>query len=285
MQLEDKENYSKVISRLSVNDDLRDLFVYAIKYFSNIDSSIGIVVQGSIATNMLDEYSDIDLLIVLDDIEKLHQSISGLEPYLLNKYRILASFTANHINRENLFVFYLKKSKMILKLDIQIEKDLLFDCEQSNKYLIIRDSYNIKKSVVEIKEIIDYNILYKKFSVWLWYIFYLIERGEYFQAARSIDFSRENALLPIIRHINGLSNFDGHRRIELLLPKQIVNELKTTYPKSLTHKDLKSSLENLMDLFEKYWIDLVDCKHLNMELFYEIKKTIVDKIQTNNGRF
>jgi len=277
MNMTHHNNFNSIRDSIENLVELKFVFEHCLNFFLRLPNcSIG--VKGSLASGEVDFLSDIDFVIFSESMH-LPQISSLLVKQISSIGKILSWFDAVHINKPNLFIFYLKVNDKIIKLDIEILVNTeIVSASLGKNFLILNDERRAFEDQLKSKEDIpSFDLLYQKFSVWLWNIFCRIERGEYFQAARSIDFSREHALLPVIRKNLGLTIMDGHRRIEILFPPSIIDDLELTYPKQLAYIELIKSLFKLIEIFELNWINLK--KNNELELLFEIKQIIKKHVE------
>ncbi len=269
-------NFLKIIEECQSLPELMQIFQHCIRFLEQ-DSKIGIAVRGSLACGEADFFSDIDLLVHVPKFKSLDIMQKRFIEQVHKFGKVLTWFRAVHINKTNLLVFYLKVKDVLVKIDADIECLSEPIGSISEKLLILNDVEGIFSKQDQRKAIeIDFNDVYNKFCVWLWYIYCRIARGELFQAARSIDFSREHALLPLIRKRYNLPIMDGHCRIELLLSETILTRLRQTYPTSLDMHELTRALFALLELFSNEWqsIELGDTKQ-SLKLLNEMKSLVI----------
>lgn len=271
----DVNNINLIKKRLEKFKELSSLFEYTLNFFININGC-NIALRGSVATYEIDRYSDLDLIITISDKDSLEFFEKNFSQGLNHVGKLLSTFNASHIGKPDLHIYYIRMNNFITKLDIEIFQGNNIKHNEEKKIIILKQDWGVFAGFKPERIKSDYfNIIYKKFSVWTWNIFYLIERGEYFQASRALDFSREHALLPLIRKNLNLPINDGHRRIEQTFPEYLINDLKSTYPGKLERAVMFKALFSLMDIFEESWVNLEFKNKDDLKLFKEIKSCIL----------
>jgi len=209
------------------------------------DFSLGIF--GSVASGECDEYSDLDLVCVRDpsvDSRLTAEQFGGIANRI---GEVLVQFDASHLGRSNIYVAYITHQERVVKVDASmvVAGDVL---ALPTLPIKVYDPKNRFERVTFTANVsVDTRVLLEKLCGWLWYSFSRIARGEYFAGARAIDYSRENALLPVILNRLGFPQ-DGHRRIESRLPQALVAALRKTHPDELERDKLLACLEALYAL-------------------------------------
>lgn len=209
---------------------------------------LAFALSGSAATGEFDAYSDIDLVIGAADHDQIAQANAAVAAISNALGTELLSFPGDHLGASNLHVAYLLRDGAVRKLDA-----LVIDLSQGGKVpaklLPIHDPMG--RLVLTGERAVDSDALLDKLIAWQWFTYSRIARGEWFAAARSIDFSREAALLPVMLSRLGLPQ-DGHRRIESRLPVATLDALRQTHPAALEPRELSRALEALRDtIFEE----------------------------------
>jgi len=277
-QVKMMNNYEQALANLADYPELQQAFEHCLT-FDSVDVEMSFGVKGSLVSGNVDELSDIDLYINVSDHTRLAEVQDCFVKHIKAFGELLTWFRAEHINMPDLLVFYLKVNDVIVKIDAEII------CLQQqaqtlpNKFLSLQDKDGIfAQQEREQTSDANFPLIHRKFCVWQWFIYCKIARGELFQAARSIDFSREHALLTLVRANNDLPVMDGHRRIEILLSPSLMAQLLTTYPTALNKRSLLDCLDALANFFQQEWDifaqgkSLVHDKHILAHITYQIKQ-------------
>ncbi|MEM0909497.1 MAG: nucleotidyltransferase domain-containing protein [Pseudomonadota bacterium] len=187
---------------------------------------VGIGASGSFASNTMDQYSDIDLVIAIDPasydnvMKQRFEIVKRIEGYF-------AGFTGEHVGEPRLIIALY--SPALIHVDFKFVS--LPDAAQrvdNTKVLWERGSLlsNIYKSAEYAYPQPDIQWIEDRFWIWLHYGTGKIARGEYFEALEFLSFLRMQVLSPLALKQNGLTPF-GVRTIEKRLP-EFTSMLKTT---------------------------------------------------------
>lgn len=213
-----------------------------------IGKRVSLGITGGAAVGLFDEFSDIDLVLAVDSPEGLIEGVDIARDALGSIGTPLVEFPADHLGASNLIVTYLRSGNRIFKADVLV-LDISAHPTLPNKFLSIYDPADRFKLARQSIFNIDQELLLKKLTGWLWFTYTRICRGEFFAAARSLDFSREAALLPLILESHGLPQ-EGHRRLEMRLPATLLERLRGTYPAKLERSELMGCLRSLHALVD-----------------------------------
>lgn len=202
---------------------------------------------GSVARGEADRYSDLDLAVLVEDDEdaareRIVERIRGIG-------REIVAFAGSHIGKPELRVTYLEVDGWPVKIDLELFRADAAPPLPDDAVVLHAPRHPFPPARTAAGPAgVDVAGLEQRFCGWIWYTHTKIARGELFQAARSIDFTRENALLPLLLMLRGLPQ-DGHRRIEQRLPAPLVQQLSETYPARLEAGEIRRALLRLADLY------------------------------------
>ena len=199
----------------------------------------GLAVGGSWLTKEMDEFSDLDLILVTT--KKVTDETSNMLAYARRFGQLLTGFTGDHVGEPRLLICLYNDP--LLHVDIKfltidefhsrIETPaILFDREGQ-----LRDS--IDKTAPHYPYP-DYQWIEDRFWIWVHYALLKIGRGEYFEALDFFGFIRGRVLGPLLLIRNG-SRPGGVRRIETKLAAEDLMALKRT----LADDNKRSLLEAL----------------------------------------
>ncbi len=207
-------------------------------------SGLGLALHGSLTKGGTDEFSDIDSTILTDGSMDPAEISRQFEELVSEIGKPIVRYRADHIGRRDTHIIFFLVDEWVVKLEATL-------LEQSSRVNLPSGAIVVvepgRSEVVVCRpedEEGNREFLFRKLIGWLWFTFCRLQRGELFAAARAVDFSRENALLPIIRARLGLPN-DGHRRIEFDLPSDLLDRLILTYPKALSAETIFESLRHI----------------------------------------
>jgi hypothetical protein len=210
-------------------------------------------IEGSCAAGRVDEFSDLDFVVVCPPSTDIDQALTRVAAALSDGCRPIALFRADHVGQPGMLVAYLVEGEWAVKADVRmIGTDRLV---ARPPFVTLHDPAGVIELAGPAAPGLsrgELDTMREKACGWLWYSYAKAMRGELFQAARSLDFTRENALLPCLLDTLGLPQ-DGHRHIEDRLPAEIVDRLALSHPRELTRPELLRALdclaEHLVEVF------------------------------------
>ena len=187
---------------------------------------IGLGVGGSWISNELDEYSDLDLVLVTVD------KIAGDKQKMLDHAgrfgNLLSAFTGEHVGEPRLLICMYDAP--LLHVDIKFLTLPEFNTRIANPVVLFeRDGQlsSIINSTEAVWPDINYQWIEDRFWTWVHYIATKIGRGEYFECLDSLSFLRSQVLAPLFNQKNkALSN--GLRRAEIKLSPPDLASLSST---------------------------------------------------------
>jgi len=242
-----------------------------------------LLVSGSLVGGDVDRYSDLDLIAV-------SESPSGCEAAIRAAIEaggdLIAFFTTSHLATHQSSIYYVAVERAIVKLDI-VYKDSSepFEIPAASE-IVSGDSHELVRATLHTNAgppESELELIATKLAAWLWFSYARAARGEFFAAARSIDFSRENALLPLMLHRLGLPQ-DGHRKLENRLAEPLLQQLMMTYPSELNFDSIFEALAAMRSIFMSE-LDLSSLLHKD-DISQSAQKiwdlVLVDKLQSRS---
>lgn len=219
------EASSQVSERLP--SPLRDVYDACVEWASARRFSVA--VHGSLTKGGVDRYSDIDLTLATPSSVAPAEAMEDFDRMIAGLGTVMAHFRADHLGANQTLIAYLGIDEWVVKLDVKIVGGgALVDLPPEASIVADAEGAMALARYVEPTQP-DLGPLFDKLTGWFWFTYSRLARGEYFAAARSIDFTREHALLPILLSQRGLPQ-DGHRRIEERLTPDLLDALRRTHP-------------------------------------------------------
>ncbi len=221
-------------------------------YFKSLNSVIGIFLSGSSATNTMDQYSDIDIGIVIDSNDNLDSIWKKRWDWDLPEW--FHRFDADHVRDH--FVIYLFEPNV--KADIVLYTMDTLPPPEGGPYLltyvkdskltdwnetIIRELKEQKPpSTLNVKEIIHDD---ERMWAWIYYCYLHLARGEYYTLAA--DFFMLRAIVEKwMAHFRYQTPF-GTRRLETKFLKEDLEKLNLLFP-TPDRISLTQACKELIDL-------------------------------------
>lgn len=214
--------------------------VEIVKNDSNI---IGLAVGGSWITNELDEYSDLDLILITK--EKIAGDKQKMLDYARNFGDFISGFTGDHVGEPRLLICLYDNP--LLHVDIKfLTLPEFYDRVENPEVIFERDDQltAVIKSTKAEWPALDYQWIEDRFWTWIHYIAAKAARGEYFECLDGLGFIRAKVLAPLLQ-AKGKTTARGLRKLEKKLSLPDLEDLKTTvsqYNKASILKALDNSI-------------------------------------------
>ncbi|MEI1277929.1 aminoglycoside 6-adenylyltransferase [Leptospira venezuelensis] len=239
-----------------------DLFINKVREFaSNREAIEGIAVAGSFMSKELDEYSDIDFVIVLKDgIQYQKKEMIG---FANNFGTLLAAFTGEHVGERRLLICLYEdpflhvdfKFIQLSELNDRIENPV-FIYQNNQQIPLILDSTKAQWPNPDFQWIED------RFWVWIHYAGTKLGRGEYFETIDFLSFVRSTVLGPLL-HLKNKSLPRGVRKLEFIIDPIDLEKLRSTIP-SYDFKSIKESILNAVNLYQELRLALYNSEIKNL---------------------
>lgn len=218
-----------------------------VKTIKNDQSVIGLAVAGSWLTNDIDEYSDLDLILVTK--EKVSDDKGKMMAYASCFGTLLNGFTGEHVGEPRVLICLYDNP--LLHVDIKFltlpEIHSLIEVP-----VVLHDTDGQIKKAIDATEAEfpypDYQWIEDRFWTWIHYAALKIGRGEYFEAVDFFGALRMMALGPLLLIKNDHLP-RGVRKVETQLSPGDLKQLQSTIP-SYDRSSLVRSLEASVSLYK-----------------------------------
>jgi len=228
-----------------VQQDFARTVVDVLKGDSN---TIGLAVAGSWLTNEMDEFSDLDLILVTK--EKVAGDLTTMLHYAKRFGQFLSGFTGEHVGEPRVLICLYDNP--LLHVDIKFLTLDEFRYRVETPFILL-DNDGQLKAILEQTEpkfpYPDYQWIEDRFWIWIHYILLKIGRGEFIEAFDCFGFLRMIVFGPLL-HIKSGNLPRGVRKVEMQLPRADLDLLITTLPK-YSKASLLESLQNAVSLYRK----------------------------------
>jgi len=195
---------------------------------------LGVAAGGSWITHELDEYSDLDLVVVVDDNH--YETVLGeMSSIALSLGTCIASFTGEHVGAKNLLVCLYEDP--LLHVDLKFVSMADFASRIENPDVLWEREGLLTKTIEESKpniQHLDLQWVEDRFWTWIHYGALKLGRGEIFEALDTLAYIRSQVLGPM----GAMKNHKlprGVRRIEQNCP-EVAEAMKST----VAHYDAKA---------------------------------------------
>lgn len=221
---------------------------------------IGLAVGGSWLTNEIDEFSDLDLILVTK--EKISDSKDRMLGYAEKLGKLLSGFTGEHVGEPRVLICLYDAP--LLHVDIKFltldefhtrveTPTILLDTEGHLQTALNSSAANFPYP--------DYQWIEDRFWIWVHYALLKIGRGEYLEAFDFFGFLRMVVLGPML-HIKNGNLPRGVRKVERALNEEDLAYLKQTIP-VYDRQALLDSLKHAVTLYRSLRTSLF--KDINLQ--------------------
>lgn len=240
-------------------------------------SVIGLAVAGSWITDEMDEYSDLDLVLITK--EKVAGDKKKMLEYANRFGDLLSAFTGEHIGEPRLLICMYNdpllhvdiKFLTLPELKERVENPVVL-FERGKKLSGIIDSTKAEWPQPDFQWIED------RFWTWVHYTAAKIGRGEYFDVLNALEYMRMNVLSPLLQEKNK-KKMRGMRKVETQLNAADLENLKITVAQ-YNRPSLVKSLDNTVSIYRglrrKLYTDKIELRERtekkSMEYFKKIKE-------------
>jgi predicted nucleotidyltransferase len=209
---------------------------------------IGLAVAGSWLTNEIDEFSDVDLVLVTK--EKIGNDKLKMMAYAQRLGKFLSGFTGEHVGEPRLLICLYDDP--LLHVDIKFVTLEEFH-QRVETPVIVLDTDDQLQAVLDASEAKfphpDYQWVEDRFWTWVHYGLQKIGRGEYLEAFDFFGAIRMIVLGPLI-HIKNGNLPKGVRKVEMQLPAYDLEMLKKTLPQ-YSRESLLETLDSTVALYRE----------------------------------
>ena len=239
-------------------------------FFYDIPGVVGCFLSGSMATNEMDEDSDIDIGIVFQSADDRERNWQRRWEWEITSW--FHRFDADHI--KPYFVIYFYEPQIQADINLYVEKDL--PPVEGGPYTVVWDQKGVlknwtktqsklKKSTSSWQAVVHED---ERFWAWSFYVYRHLHRGEYYHIAYAFSELRDIVEKWVAR-LAGYSRFDTRRLEKKAFGRELLEY--DLFPKPI----LESLKGSMVDLIE---IQLMMRKRIEEE--YGIKwKTTDDAIE------
>lgn len=209
---------------------------------------IGLAVAGSWLTSELDEFSDLDLLLITK--EKVSVDKNKMLDYAHRFGKLLTGFTGEHVGEPRLLICLFDNP--LLHVDIKFLT--LVECKQRiEQPIILLDTDDQIQQVFSHMPysfpLPDYQWIEDRFWVWIHYALLKIGRGELVEAFDFLGFLRMVVLGPLL-HIKNNNLPRGVRKLEALVSDEDFALVRATLPQ-YSRMSLVHSLDNAVIFYRQ----------------------------------
>lgn len=218
-------------------------------------SAIGLAAAGSWLSNELDEFSDLDLILVTK--HKVGGDKKRMMEWAARFGPLLSAFTGEHVGEPRLLICLYDNPLLHVDIKFLTLEEFAFRVEEP---VILADMYGQLEQSLQFTEakfpLPEYQWIEDRFWVWIHYGLTKTGRGEYFEAMDFLSAIRSMVLGPLLLIRQGHQP-RGVRKVELRLPGTVLEQLKATIAEYDPHSILKA-IHQCVQLYRELRVELYD---------------------------
>jgi Nucleotidyltransferase domain len=217
---------------------------------------IGLAAGGSFITNELDEYSDLDLILITK--QKIAGDKNKMLEYAHSFGDFITGFTGEHVGEPRVLICLYDNP--LLHVDIKFLTLPEFFERVENPVILFERDNQLTKVISTTKAEwppLDYQWIEDRFWTWVHYACLKIGRGELLEAFDFLSFLRMTVLSPLMQ-VKNKKQPRGLRRVETELNLSDMENLKITiaqYNRASIIKALDNSVSIYKSLRRKLYTD------------------------------
>lgn len=239
---------------------------------------VGLAVAGSWITDELDEYSDLDLILITK--KKIAGDKERMLDYAKSFGEFISGFTGEHVGEPRVLICLYDNP--LLHVDIKFLTLPEFHTRIENPVLLFERNNQLTDIINSTKAEwphLDYQWIEDRFWTWVHYACLKIGRGELLEAFDFLSFLRMTVLSPLMQ-VKNKKLPRGLRRVETELNLSDMENLKITiaqYNRASIIKALDNTVSVYKSLRRKLYPDTIQLQSLTEKKSCEYLKTIKQK--------
>jgi hypothetical protein len=214
---------------------------------------IGLAAGGSWITDELDEFSDLDLLLITG--EKIAGDNEKMLAYANRFGDLISGFTGEHVGEPRVLICLYDRPLLHVDIKFLMLSEL---CERVENPVVLFERDDQLTAIINSTKArwpqVDYQWIEDRFWTWVHYACLKIGRGEFFEAVDFLSFLRMTVLSPLLQVKNNRQP-RGLRKVETQLSLPDLENLKNTIPQ-YNRASIIKALENAADLYTSLQTDL-----------------------------
>lgn len=217
-----------------------------VKIFKDNPDNLGIAVGGSWITDEIDEFSDIDFIVVTK--YKIAPDTKKMKEFASQFGELLNGFRGDHVGEQRLLICLYDNPILHVDFKFLIPEEFYKRIENPT---ILWERGNTLSNIIQKSEynfpFPDYQWLEDRFWVWIHYTATKIGRGEFFEIFDNLNFLRTNVIIPLLQIKNG--NLPrGFRKVEKNISEEDLEKLQST----IARYDRDSLIAALLKIIQLY---------------------------------
>ncbi|MBN4005390.1 nucleotidyltransferase domain-containing protein [Nostoc sp. LPT] len=214
------------------------------------DRLLGVAIGGSYLSGEMDEYSDLDLIIVVDDVH-YEQVLKERQLLASSLGKLLAAFIGEHVGEPRLLICLYDSPLVHVDLKFLLLQD--FQTDRTENPIILWEQRNLLTLAVSDNlrnySPFDPQWIEDRFWVWVHYGATKLGRGELFEVIDFLSFLRGQVLAPLAKVQAGLLP-RGVRNLEREIPSYL-SDFRQTIPAKHDQEEIARSLQHTIVFYRQ----------------------------------
>ncbi|KOP23144.1 hypothetical protein AMR41_27685 [Hapalosiphon sp. MRB220] len=211
---------------------------------------LGVAIGGSYLTGEMDEYSDLDLIIVVDDAH--YQNILQERQIFASQFgSLLAAFSGEHVGEPRVLICLYNNPLIHVDLKFLLLQD--FTTDRVEDPVVLWEQENLLTVAIANNPChyppIDLQWIEDRFWVWVHYCAARLGRGELFEALDFLAFLRAQVLAPLAKVEAGRLP-RGVRNLEKEIPQRLADFYQTIAAQH-NQREIAQALQNSIHFYRQ----------------------------------
>ncbi|MDZ8186981.1 MAG: nucleotidyltransferase domain-containing protein [Nostoc sp. ChiSLP02] len=236
---------------MSVPEPQRVFLEQIISQLKKDDRLLGVAIGGSYLSGQMDEYSDLDLIIIVAD-DSYQQVLDERKLFANRLGSLLAAFTGEHVGEPRLLICLYENPLLHVDLKFLVLQDLKIGRVENPIVLWEQDNLltlAIKDNPGNYPPL-DLQWIEDRFWVWVHYGATKLGRGELFEAIDFLSYIRGQVLGPLAKIQSGKLP-RGVRNLETELP-HLLADFHQTIPMKHNSLEIAKALQHSIYLYRQF---------------------------------
>lgn len=227
-----------------------------LQFAENDDRIAGLALGGSYITNSMDEFSDLDFVVVSKT--ESYKEIMSERLNIVNHFgKLLSAFTGEHVGESRLIICLY--ASPLLHVDFKFVSIDNISHRIENPTILYEHNNCLSDAFIKEAAVFptpDLQWIEDRFWVWIHYVATKIARGELFEVIDFLSFLRQVVISPLLQMKNGKLP-RGVRKIEMDIPNEVdsLNKMVAIHELNSCICALQASIDLYIDLREYHMQD------------------------------
>ncbi|MBW4687912.1 MAG: nucleotidyltransferase domain-containing protein [Komarekiella atlantica HA4396-MV6] len=236
---------------MPVSEPQRGFLEQIIAQLKKDDRLLGLAIGGSYLSGEMDEYSDLDLIIVVADVY-YQQVLHERKLFAHRLGSLLAAFTGEHVEEPRLLICLYENPLLHVDFKFLVLED--FKIDRIENPIVLWEQDNLLTLAIKDNPRnyppLDLQWIEDRFWVWVHYVATKLGRGELFEAIDFLSYIRGQVLAPLAK-IQAGKRPRGVRNLETELP-HLLADFRQTIPMKHDSLEIAKALQHSIYLYRQF---------------------------------